>query len=173
MALNNPRNFKTSSSSPIYSSTVLSGENRNVLERNGSNANRVVFNDYNGQEWCGYFAAAMWTGQNTPSTSTFPRIPNSYPSSQAWRTETGSNFHPFNGPGGVKPKPGDVLVWQNLDTSTGGHVGIVIMFNYDTNNVVTIEGNVNGDEVARNVYAWDSNGPSISSKTFKGFTDRE
>jgi hypothetical protein len=66
-----------------------------------------------------------------------------------------------------------VLVWQNVDTSTGGHVGIVISYNYDTDKVVTIEGNVNGDEVARKVYAWDANGPSIADKTFKGFTDRE
>lgn len=172
-ALNNPRKFKTSSTSAIYSSTVMAAEDRNVLERNGSNANRVVFNDYNGDEWCGYFAAAMWTGENTPSTTANPRIPDSYPSSQAWRTGVGNRFHPFNGPGGVKPRPGDVLVWQNHDTSTGGHVGVVISYNYDTDKVVTIEGNVNGDEVARKVYAWDGNGPSIAEKTFMGFTDRE
>lgn len=172
-ALNNPRKFKTSSTSPIYDSTVLKAEDRNVLELNGSNANRVVFNDYNGLEWCGYFAAAMWSGENTPDTSKYPRIPDAYPSSQAWRTDVGSAFHAFNGPNGAKPKPGDVLVWQNHDTSTGGHVGVVMTFNYDTNKVVTIEGNVNGDEVARKVYAWDSNGPTLSGKTFKGFTDRE
>jgi hypothetical protein len=172
-ALNNPRGFKTSSTSSIYQSTVLSGEGRNVLERNGSNANRVVFNDYNGLEWCGYFAAAVWTGTNTPNPSDYPRIPDSYPSSQAWRTGVGSNFHAFNGAGGAKPRPGDVLVWQNHDTSTGGHVGVVVGFNYDTMKVTTIEGNVSGDEIQRKVYAWDSNGPSLDGKTFKGFTDRD
>lgn len=172
-ALANPRKFKTSASSAIYNSTVMPAEGRNVLERSGSNANRVVFNDYNGLEWCGYFAAAMWTGQNTPSASDFPRIPDAYPSSQAWRTGVGSAFHPFNGPGGAKPKPGDVLVWQNVDTSTGGHVGVVISYNYDTDKVTTIEGNVNGDEVARKVYAWDSNGPTNPDKNFKGFTSRD
>lgn len=171
--LNNPRHFKTSSTSPIYTSTVMDAENRNVLERSGSNANRVEFNDYNGQEWCGYFVARVWSGENTPNLADYPRIPDGYPSSQAWRTGVGDRFHAFTGAGGIKPKPGDVLVWQNIDTSTGGHVGVVISYNYDTNQVVTIEGNVNGDEVARKVYAWDSNGPSISGKNFKGFTDRE
>ena len=115
----------------------------------------------------------MWSGENTPNLADYPRIPSGYPSSQAWRTGVGDRFHAFNGAGGVKPRPGDVLVWQNIDTSTGGHVGVVISFNYDTNQVVTIEGNVNGDEVARKVYAWDSNGPSISGKNFRGFTDRD
>jgi hypothetical protein len=175
-ALNNPRKFKTSSTSSVYLSTVLEGEGRNVLERNGSNANRNIFNDFNGQEWCGYFAAAVWTGVNTPDPANFPKIPNAYPSSQAWRESgpsgVGDRFHPFRA-GGAMPKPADVLVWTNNDASTGGHVGVVVSVNYDTNKVTTIEGNVNGDEVARKVYAWDSNGPTLSGKVFRGFTSRE
>jgi hypothetical protein len=175
-ALNNPRKFKTSSTSATYLSTVLKDQGRNVLERNGSNANRVVFNDFNGLEWCGYFAAAMWTGTNTPDPDNYPKIPDSYPSSQAWRASgeagVGNRFHAFRA-GGALPKPADVLVWTNNDASTGGHVGVVVSVNYDTKKVTTIEGNVNGDEVARKVYAWDSNGPTLSGKVFRGFASRE
>ncbi len=172
-ALTHPRKFKTSATSPVYLSTVLAAQKRNVLERGGSEANRNVFNGYNGAEWCGYFVAAMWTGTNVPDPAVYPRIPSSYPSSQAWMTQSGSRFHAFTGANQTLPKPGDVLVWTNTTPGTGGHVGLVVSVNGTTRTVHTIEGNVNGDEVAAFAYPWGAHGAVRSGKTFRGYTSRE
>jgi hypothetical protein len=166
--LENPRSFKVSGSETIYQSTVDLEGRRNILERNGSNANRNIYNDYNGQPWCGSFAALVWTGDYVPNASDHPRIPRSYPSSQAWANEMGSRFTPFSSSSSARPLPGDVLVWQDLDDSSHGHVAVVQ--SATSERVVTIEGNVGGDEIQRKAYAWDSNGPTISGKKFRGFT---
>jgi hypothetical protein len=177
-ALNNPRNFRLVSGGTVYASVPASGYN--YLGKNGSNANRNEFNDYNGLAWCGYFAAAIWTGTNTPNPANFPRIPTDYPSSQAWRTETGSSYHKFSALS--LPSPADVVVWQDGSGTAGvsngsatGHVGVVISVNFENMTITTIEGNTGpySDSIKRNTYAWDSNGPTISGKHFMGYVDRE
>lgn len=145
-------------------------ENRNLFEHGGSNTNKNLFNDYNGQEWCGYFAAWAWTNRLVPSKTDYPAIPRSYPASQAWADQTGSRFKPFSASSSARPLPGDVLVWRN-DSGTGGHVGVVTRAS--GNQVWTIEGNVGGDEIAARYYVWDGDGPSVSGKTFRGFTSAE
>jgi hypothetical protein len=177
-ALNNPRNFRLVAGGTIYASVPASGYN--YLGKNGSNANRNEFNDYNGLAWCGYFAAAVWTGHNTPVASNFPRIPTDYPSSQAWRTETGSAYHKF-APLSL-PTPADVVVWQDGSGTAGvsngnssGHVGVVVAVSYANMTITTIEGNAGpySDSIVRHTYAWDSDGPTISGKHFMGYVDRE
>lgn len=152
--------------------------NRNVLSYSGSNTNRNVLNDYNGQDWCGYFVARTWTGENTPSPSSFPRIPTYYMRSQAWRTSAKTPYYRFAQ--SRLPKPGDVLVWQNGSGTAGadngnpyGHVGVVTAVNTTTKVVTSVEGNVAGDEIRRYTYAWDSNGPTKDGKHFMGHTARE
>ena len=171
-ALNTPRSFAKAGSDRLYESRVLPAQNRNVLEHEGSNDNRNVFNDYNGQEWCGYFIAAMWTGQNTPDPAQFPRVPAAYPSSQAWMTDADGRFRAFTGAGQRLPRPGDVLVWTN-DSGVGGHVALVVKTLVDTRRVITVEGNVDGDEIARKSYAWDADGPTRDGKRFRGYALRE
>lgn len=151
---------------------------RNVLSWGGSNTNSNVFNDYNGQDWCGYFVARTWTGQNTPAPASFPRIPTLYMRSQAWRTDAKTPYFRFSQT--RLPKPGDVLVWQNGAGTAGvdngvatGHVGVVTAVNATTKVVTTVEGNVAGDEINRRTYAWDANGPTLPDKHFMGHTARE
>lgn len=152
--------------------------NRNVLSFDGSNTNSNVFNGFNGLDWCGYFVARTWTGQNTPDPAAYPRIPTYYMRSQAWRTDSPTPYHRFS-PTRL-PQPGDVLVWQNGTGSPGtdngdpyGHVGVVTAVNVTTKVVTSVEGNVAGDEMRRFTYAWDSNGPTKDGKHFMGHTSRE
>ena len=152
--------------------------NRNVLSFCGSNTNSNVLNDYNGLDWCGYFVARTWTGANTPAPSAYPRIPTYYMRSQAWRTESKTPYHRFSA--SLLPKPGDVLVWQNGSGTAGadngnpyGHVGVVTAVNATTKVVTSVEGNVEGDEIRRYTYAWDSNGPTKDGKHFMGHASRE
>lgn len=154
------------------------GANRNLLTWNGSNTNSNVLNDFNGLDWCGYLVARTWTGENTPSTSAFPRIPTYYMRSQAWRTEAKTPWFRFAQ--SRLPEPGDVLVWQNgagapgADNGTStGHVGVVTGVNATTKVVTSVEGNVNGDEIRRYTYAWDADGPTKDGKHFMGHTARE
>ncbi|GGL28806.1 CHAP domain-containing protein [Phycicoccus endophyticus] len=174
-ALNNPRKFKLAGSETVYLSTVKAAQNRNVLERNGSNANRNVYNHYNGNSWCGSFVAAMWTGHTMPNAASYPRIPSSYESSQAWATDpkVADLFHPFTGADQKLPAPGDVLVWKDDDSSWTGHVGLVVKVRASTRRVVTVEGNVDGDEIAKKVYTWGAKGPQRAGKTFRGYTSRQ
>lgn len=154
------------------------GANRNLLSWEGSNTNSNVLNDFNGLDWCGYFVARTWTGENTPSPSAFPRIPTYYMRSQAWRTEAKTPYFRFAQ--SRLPKPGDVLVWQNgagapgADNGTStGHVGVVTAVDATTHAVTSVEGNVNGDEIRRYTYAWDADGPTKDGKHFMGHTARE
>lgn len=151
---------------------------RNYFEAGGSNANRNEFNGFNGQDWCGFFLATVWTGQRVPARGAYPRLPRYYERSQAWRTDAGGRYRAFRA--GRLPQPGDVLVWQNgagtagVPTSTAtGHVGVVVAVNPSTKRVTTVEGNVNGDEIARRSYAWDADGPSLPGKHFLGHVLRE
>ncbi|MBM6405950.1 CHAP domain-containing protein [Phycicoccus sp. CSK15P-2] len=173
-ALNNPRKFKVAGSETIHKSTVRAAKNRNVLELDGSNDNRVVFNDYNGNSWCGSFVAAMWTGHTMPDPSVYPRIPTNYESSQAWATDPKVRdlFHPYTGADQKLPKPGDVLVWKDDDSSWTGHVGLVVKVYPGTRKIVTVEGNVDGDEIAKKIYTWGAGGPARAGKTFRGYTSR-
>lgn len=151
---------------------------RNVLSFNGSNTNSNVFNDYNGQDWCGYFVARTWTGENTPAPASFPRIPALYLRSQAWRTDANTPYHRFSQT--RLPQPGDALVWQNGDGAVGvdngvatGHVGVVTAVDTTTKVVTSVEGNVAGDEINRRTYTWDADGPTLPDKHFMGHTSRE
>jgi hypothetical protein len=174
-ALNTPRAFKVAGSETVHQSTVRPAQNRNVLERAGSNANRNVYNRYNGNSWCGSFIAAMWTGRTMPDPASFPRIPTSYESSQAWRTDprVADRFHAYRGPGQTLPKPGDVLVWSDDGSTWAGHVGLVVKVTASTRTILTVEGNVDGDEIARKSYTWGTGGPLRPGKTFRGYTSRE
>ncbi|MDR6117394.1 hypothetical protein QE370_000578 [Aeromicrobium sp. SORGH_AS981] len=145
-------------------------ENRNLFEYGGSNTNKNLFNNYNGDEWCGYFAAWAWTNRLVPSKDDFPAIPRSYPASQSWADQTGSRFKPFSASSTARPLPGDVLVWKN-NNEGGGHVGVVVQVN--GNKIYTVEGNVGGDEIGYKYYLWDGDGPTINNKTFRGFTSAE
>lgn len=157
--------------------------NRNVLAWSGSNTNRNELNDFSagyasGLDWCGYFVARTWTGQNTPDPAAFPRIPTSYMRSQAWRTDAPTAYLRFSQT--RLPAPGDVLVWQNGTGSAGadngsatGHVGVVTAVNATTRVVTSVEGNVAGDEIRRYTYAWDANGPTKDGKHFMGHTSRD
>ncbi|GAB3065963.1 hypothetical protein GCM10027080_02070 [Pedococcus soli] len=156
-----------------YLSTVESAT-RNVLENsqwNDANQNHVVFNGYDGNPWCGDFAAYTWTAHMMPSTSTYPRLPDNYEYSQNWRNVSGFRSFPGNK---TTPTPGDVLVWKDDDGSVHGHVGVVVSTNYSTKSVTTVEGNVAGDEVRRFTYSWSStNGYVKAGKTFLGAAPRE
>lgn len=156
-----------------YLSTLDSGS-RNVLENSlwtDANQNHVVFNDYNGNPWCGDFAAYTWTAHMMPSTSTYPRLPSNYEYSQNWTHVSGYRAFPGNK---STPTAGDVLVWHDDDGSVHGHVGVVVSVNYDTKAVTTVEGNVAGDEVKRITYSWSSTtGYVKSGKTFLGVAPRE
>ncbi len=145
-------------------------QDRNLFEYGGSNTNKNLFNNYNGQEWCGYFAAWAWTNRLVPSKSDFPAIPQYYPGSQNWADQTGSRFKPFSASSTARPLPGDVLVWKN-NNAGGGHVGVVVEVN--GNKIYTVEGNVGGDEIGYKYYVWDGDGPTIKDKTFRGFTSAE
>ncbi|MDT0212771.1 CHAP domain-containing protein [Rothia sp. ARF10] len=161
----------------VRTSTQPSAD-RNVLERDGSNTNSNVLNDYNGLDWCGYLVARTWTGTNTPDPAVYPRIPTHYMRSQAWRTDAKTPYYRFSQ--SRLPKPGDVLVWQNGSGTAGadngnpyGHVGVVTAVNATTKVVTSVEGNVAGDEIRRITYAWDANGPTKDGKHFMGHTSRE
>lgn len=157
--------------------------NRNVLEWSASNTNRNEFNDYSdgyasGLDWCGYFIARVWTGENTPDLTKAPRVPTLYLRSQAWRTDAKTPYFRFSAT--RLPIPGDVLVWQNGAGAAGvdngvatGHVGVVTAVNAATEQVTTVEGNVEGDEIRRRTYAWDADGPTLPDKHFMGHTARE
>jgi hypothetical protein len=157
----------------VYQST-LDSATRNVLENaqwNDSNQNHVEFNKYNGQPWCGDFAAYTWTNHMRPAESSFPRLPGNYEYSLNWRNVSGYRAFPGNK---STPDPGDVLVWRDNDDSSHGHVGVVVTVNYDTKAVTTVEGNVSGDEVRKITYSWSSaNGYVKSGKTFLGVAPRE
>lgn len=175
-ALVSGRTYRLSIAGTTHTSTPNVADGWNYLGRNGSNANINQYTGYRAEEWCGDFAAAMWTGVNKPNPATFPRIPDSYPSSQAWMTQTGSAFHRFSV--SMLPARGDVLVWTNDDASSGGHVGVVAAVNTSTKMVTTIEGNqLDGtghhDSIVRFTRKWDSDGPTISGKHFRGFTSRQ
>lgn len=179
-ALTNPRQYRLSPTGPTKWSVPQPGYN--YLGENGSETNYNQYNDFTSDPWCGYFAAAMWTGVMTPNPANFPRIPTHYASSQAWRKETGTSYHPFRR--AVLPRPGDVLVWQNGSGTAGvdngnahGHVGVVVSVNNETDRVVVIEGNAIAvgihSMIARKEYAWDADGPTIADKHFMGHVDRE
>lgn len=156
---------------------------RNVLEWNGSNTNRNEFNDYSdgyasGLDWCGYFVARVWTGENTPNLTANPRVPTLYLRSQAWRTDAKTTYYRFS-PTRL-PVPGDALIWQTGSGTAGvdngsatGHVGVVTAVNATTKVITTVEGNVEGDEINRRTYTWDADGPTLPDKHFMGHTARE
>ncbi len=156
-----------------YMST-LDSPTRNVLENShwtDANQNHVEFNDYNGNPWCGDFAAYTWTNHMMPTASNFPRLPANYEYSQNWTHVSGYRAFPGSK---TTPTPGDVLVWHDNDGSVHGHVGVVVSVNYDTKAATTVEGNVAGDEVKRFTYDWSSTkGYVKSGKTFLGVAPRE
>lgn len=153
---------------------------RNVLEWNASNTNRNEFNDgyASGLDWCGYFVARVWTGENTPDLTAFPRVPTLYLRSQAWRTDAKTPYYRFSAT--RLPVPGDALIWQTGTGTAGvdngsatGHIGVVTAVNATTKVVTTVEGNVEGDEINRRTYVWDADGPTLPDKHFMGHTSRE
>lgn len=150
---------------------------RNYLEYRGSNANRNEFNGYNGDAWCGWFAARVWTGVNRPSPSKYTKLPRYYQSSQAWRTDSDGRYRTFRRD--RMPGLGDVVIWQDgpgrpgqVTRATTGHVGIVVAVNASRKAISTIEGNVNRDEINLRSYAWDADGPTMSGKHFLGHASR-
>ncbi|GGP83879.1 CHAP domain-containing protein [Streptomyces calvus] len=156
-ALKTPTKYRTAKNGPIKLSTPKG--NNNYL--GGHNLN--VYNNYNGQSWCGHFAAAMWGKQGVPAK---------YEASQRWRTHMGNRFHPYRV--NRLPQPGDVLVWTNTSNNAFGHVGVVV--SVKGRSVTTIEGNAGAgtDSVTRQTYSWDDKratggGPYLPSKKFAGF----
>jgi hypothetical protein len=168
--LKNSRPFKTSSTSPIYNSTPSGSYN--YLGRNGSNANRNIFNGYNGLEWCGYFARWAWTKGGAYSV---PQLPASYPSSQAWMTNAKADGNWF-GYGSTLPKLGDVLVWTNNGDSGSGHVAVVTYVNTAERAITYIGGNEgtagNKDSIVQHSQMWSNMDVAMSGKTFRGFASR-
>lgn len=168
--LDNPRPFKTSSTSAVYNSTPHTTSPRyNLLSRNGSNANRNIYNTYNGEEWCGYFVRFMWTLGGADSN---PAVPSGYPSSQAWRTGVGSRFHSYSS-GGSLPQAGDALVWSNDGDSAQGHVAIVTYVDTAKRTLSWIGGNEWGDgskdAVIYHTGYWSNMETAMSGKDFRGF----
>ncbi|MGW2839211.1 CHAP domain-containing protein [Streptomyces sp. NPDC001493] len=149
-ALTKPTKYRTSKKGSVRLSKPKSGSNY----LGGKNLNE--YNNFNGDPWCGYFAAAMWGKRGVPS---------SYASSQAWRG-LGSRYHAYNV--NRLPQPGDVLVWTNKGDRAHGHVGVVVGVKGRT--VTTIEGNTGAgdDSVTRKVYNWGNRGPALPGKTFRG-----
>lgn len=175
-ALVNGQQYRLTTGGTTYTSTPNKAAGWNYLGRDNSNANINEYTGFRVEEWCGDFAAAMWTGHNRPDPANFPRIPDAYASSQQWRLGVGSEFHAYSS--GTLPGPGDVLVWTNVGDSAHGHVGVVVAVNYSTKVVTTIEGNrVDGnghkDSIVRDTYSWTGSGPALSGKTFRGFTARD
>lgn len=155
----------------------------NYLGANGSNLNSNVYNGFappDAYAWCGYFAAAIWTGHMMPDPDNFPRIPDSYGGSQNWDNAyfVSHSAHPA-----LLPTAADVLVWQDNGSTTTGHVGVVVLVNYETRNVTTIEGNQwvyntdgtirNKDSIVKHVYHWGPNGPTLRGKHFLGYRTRD
>lgn len=149
-ALTTPTKYKASKNGPVRVSTPKSGSNY----LGGRNLN--VYNNYNGDPWCGYFAAAMWGKRG---------VPGNYASSQAWRG-LGSRYHAYNV--NRLPQPGDVLVWTNNGDRAHGHVGVVVGVKGRT--ITTVEGNTGAgdDSVTRKVYNWGKRGPALPGKAFRG-----
>ncbi|MDX3415995.1 CHAP domain-containing protein [Streptomyces sp. MD20-1-1] len=156
-ALTKPTKYKTSKNGSVR----LSKPKRDNNYLGGRNLNE--YNNYNGQAWCGYFAAAMWGKQG---------VPTKYPASQQWRTGLGKRFHAYN-PRQL-PQPGDVLVWSNRSDARFGHVGVVVAVKGRT--VSTVEGNAGqgSDSVTRRSYDWkdtrNTGGPYLQGKNFRGFS---
>lgn len=170
-ALVNPKKFKLTEGGTTYNSTVLESEGRNLLEIDGSNRNINQYTGFHPEKWCGDFAAAMWTGINKPdSGSEGYGVPNGYSSSQAWAIDP--RFHDIKDEPSARPTPGDVLVWQDNSSDYTGHVGVVVAYSSSTGKVTTVEGNINGDEIARRTYSWTSAGPVNPDKHFRGFLSR-
>ncbi|GAA2282830.1 hypothetical protein GCM10010415_60170 [Streptomyces atrovirens] len=155
-ALTKPTKYKVTKNGSVRLSKPK-GDN-NYL--GGRNLNE--YNDYNGQQWCGHFAAAMWGKRGVPAK---------YQASQQWRTGLGNRFHKYD----VRrlPQPGDVLVWSDNADVRFGHVGVVVAVRGRT--VTTIEGNAGQgtDSVTRRSYDWNdtrnTGGPYIKNKKFQGF----
>jgi hypothetical protein len=164
----NPRPFKEhcTSSAPIYQSDPQP-PNVNNLSRNGSNANCNIYNNYNGLEWCGYFARWAWTLGGQKSVA---QLPESYPSSQAWMTDAGSRWRAYSS-GGALPQLGDVLVWTNVGGG-GGHVAVVTAVSASNRAITYIGGNEGGDRIVQHSDYWSNMDISMSGKTFRGFASR-
>lgn len=166
----NPRPYKEHcGDSTIYQSVPQPNASPayNYLGRNGSNSNANIFNGYNCQEWCGYFARWAWTLGGQKSVA---QLPESYPSSQAWMTDAGSRWRGYSG-SGVLPQLGDVLVWTNHDGG-GGHVAVVTAVSASNRAITYIGGNESGDKIVQHSDYWVNMGASMSGKTFRGFASR-
>ncbi|MFE9725690.1 CHAP domain-containing protein [Streptomyces sp. NPDC005794] len=155
-ALTKPTKYKATKNGSVR----LSKPNGNNNYLGGHNLNE--YNNYNGQSWCGHFAAAMWGKRGVPAK---------YEASQRWRTHMGSRFHAYNAK--KLPQPGDVLVWTNRSNASFGHVGVVVAVKGRT--ITTVEGNAGTgtDSVTRQTYNWNdtrnTGGPYVSAKNFRGF----
>lgn len=151
-------------SSPSLSTTPR----YNYLGRGGSNENRNVFNNYNGDPWCGHFARFVWTLGGTKANTQMPSNPAS---SQAWRTDVGNRFHAYSA--SKMPSIGDVLVWTDQSSSSTGHVAVVTSSNPTTKMITTIGGNEgvagNSDSIVERRRNWNSMAASMSGKNFRGF----
>ncbi len=171
-ALTSPRTYRLSETGDNRRSSPVGGRHpHNTLGTGTSNANINVYTGFRSEDWCGDFAAAIWTGHNKPDPDHFPRIPRNYASSQAWRTETGSNYHDFSAD--RMPRPGDVVVWQSEESPSHGHVGVVTVVDTDARRIHTIEGNVDGEDIARKIFDWTRAGLRRGDLRVTGFTSRE
>lgn len=169
----NPRPYKTDcSGGTTYQSTPEPDASPpyNYLGRSGSNSNCNIYNGYNGQDWCGYFARWAWDKGGAYDVA---QKPTHYASSQAWMTETGSRFHAY---GSTLPKAGDVIVWTNNGDSAHGHVAVVTFVNTSNRAITYIAGNEathgNSDSIVQHSDYWSNMDISMEGKTFRGFASR-
>ncbi|MFD7814305.1 CHAP domain-containing protein [Streptomyces sp. NPDC059785] len=133
-------------------------------------ADRNEYNGFNGDYWCGYFAAAMWNNRRA--------TPDNYKSSRAWETGVGDRFYAYRP--GRPPQRGDVIVWHNHNRrDPEGHVAVVVAVGGSGGRtVVTIEGNAGrgSDSITRREYRWaGTDGPRIPTNPglkLRGFASR-
>ncbi|WP_369035889.1 MULTISPECIES: CHAP domain-containing protein [Streptomyces] len=144
------------------------GDRRHDNYLGGNNLNQ--YNGFNGDAWCGYFAAALWN--NSAAT------PADYKSSWAWETGVGGRFHTYRP--GQPPQRGDVIVWHNHNSrAPKGHVAVVVAVGgRDGRTVNTIEGNAGhrSDSITWREYRWvGAEGPKLpgnSTLKVRGYASR-
>ena len=115
-----------------------------------ANSNKVIYNNNNGQFWCGYFV--MWVAKQVGL-----KIPNC--------VYTPAGVEGFKGKGlwvnaeTAKPKPGFISFYDFPGGAKTDHVGIVIKDNGD-GTVTCVEGNTTADGKAGS----QSNGGEVCVK---------
>ena len=108
------------------------------------NDDNTPYNNYNGEQWCAYFAEWVYkqAGYNVPSEGSSRSLLN-------WFRSSGHTV--FTNPS--QAAPGNIVVWKHSNDNAG-HTGIVVANNGST--ITTVEGNSSRDCVAEHTYSYYS-----------------